>query len=111
MKTEDPLQNVKKATAILIACVVDAVAGTDPNFKDHFLANLSQSYDKIRNDTDDLNALELLSWTRSIITAFDHANGQQEPFLNRQEAKGYLTGGFRARLSHDSVGSRAIVND
>jgi hypothetical protein len=83
VKTEDPLQNVKKATAILITCMVDAMAETDPNFKDRFLANLSQSYGKIRDDTDDLNALELLNWTRSMITGFDHANGQQQPFLNR----------------------------
>ena len=81
MKTEDPIQNVKKATAILITCVVEAMAETDNGFKDRFLANLSDSYNKIRNDTDDLNALELLSWTRTMITGFDHASGQNEPFL------------------------------
>jgi hypothetical protein len=83
MQTEDPIQNVKKATAILITCLVDAMTETDPNFKDRFLANLGHSYGKIRNDTHDLNALELLNWTRSMITGFDHTEGQQQPFLNR----------------------------
>jgi hypothetical protein len=82
MKAEDPIQNVKKATAILITCMVDAMAEKDPNFKDRFLANLSRSYTKIRDDTNDLNALELLNWTRSMITGFDHVNGQQQPFLS-----------------------------
>ena len=83
MKTEDPLENVKKATAILITCVVEAMAETDAGFKDRFLVNLSESYSKIRNDADDLNALELLNWTRSMVTGFDHINGQGEPFLKR----------------------------
>lgn len=83
MKTEDPLDNVKKATAILVTCLVDALEKSDPAFKDRFLANLSESYAKIRNDTDDLNALELLNWTRSMITGFDFINGQQQPFLKR----------------------------
>jgi hypothetical protein len=83
MQTEDPIQNVKKATAILITCLVEAMTEIDPNLKDRFLANLSDSYGKIRNDTDDLNALELLNWTRSMITGFDHVDGQQQPFLKR----------------------------
>jgi hypothetical protein len=87
MKPEDSIQNVKKATAILIACVVDAMTETDPNFKDRFLANLGQSYLKIRDDTDDLNALELLNWTRSMITGFDYVDGQKQPFLNRSPPK------------------------
>ncbi len=83
MSTEDPIQNVKKATAILVTCIVESLSKTDDNFKDRFLSNLEYSYAKIRQDTDDLNALELLSWTRSMITGFDFANGQQEPFLKR----------------------------
>lgn len=81
MKTEDPLQNVKKATAILMTCLVDAMAKTDEGLKDRFVANLDKSYSKIRNDTNDLNALELLTWTRSLITGFDFSGGQKEPFL------------------------------
>jgi hypothetical protein len=63
--------------------VVEAMAKTDDNFKDRFLANLSESYAKIRHDLADLNALELLNWTRTMITGFDHVNGQHEPFLKR----------------------------
>ncbi|UFX41776.1 hypothetical protein HAP47_0020960 [Bradyrhizobium sp. 41S5] len=78
MKTEDPLDNVKKATAILVTCLVDAL---DEEAKARFIANLDRSYAKIRNDANDQNALELISWTRTMITGFDVASGQQRPFL------------------------------
>jgi hypothetical protein len=81
MAKEIEIQNIKKATAILITCVVDAMTSLDVDFKNQFVKNLDQSYAKIRNDTDDLNALELLSWTRTMVTGFDLVGGQQEPFL------------------------------
>jgi hypothetical protein len=37
---------------------------------------------KVRNDTDDPDALELLSWTRTMVTGFDFSGGQQRPFLD-----------------------------
>jgi hypothetical protein len=79
-KTTD-VENVKKATAILITCVVDAMSGLDEDFKNRFVKNLDRDYAKIRHDTDDLNALELLSWTRSMVTGFDFGGAQKEPFL------------------------------
>jgi hypothetical protein len=81
MSGDEPLANVKKATAILFACVVDAMSESDPAFKDRFLSNLGEGYAKIREDSDELSALELLSWTRTMITGFSHVEGQQKPFL------------------------------
>jgi hypothetical protein len=81
MAMGNEIDNVKKATAILITCVVDAMGDLDVGFKDRFVKNLDRSYAKIRNDTDDVNALELLSWTRTMVTGFDFVGGQQGPFL------------------------------
>jgi hypothetical protein len=52
----------------------------DADFKDRFVENLDQSYAKIRDDAD--NALELLTWTRTMVTGFDFSGGQQRPFLD-----------------------------
>jgi hypothetical protein len=80
MARENELNNVKKATAILIACVVDAMSVQDVGPKDRFVMNLDRSYAKIRDDTDDVNALELLSWTRTLVTGFDFVGGIESPF-------------------------------
>jgi hypothetical protein len=82
MAKETKRDNVKKATAILITCIVDAMSDMDADFKDRFVKNLDRGYAKVRNDTDDLNALELLSWTRTMVTGFDFSGGQQRPFLD-----------------------------
>jgi len=37
------IDNVKKATAILITCVVDAMGDLDVGFKDRFVKNLDRS--------------------------------------------------------------------
>jgi hypothetical protein len=67
---------------ILITCIVDAMSDLDADFKDRFVKNLDRSYAKIRDDNDDLNALELLSWTRTPVTGFDFSGGPQRPFLD-----------------------------
>jgi hypothetical protein len=82
MAKDTKLDNVKKATAILITCVVDAMGDLDADFKNRFVKNLDRGYAKIRNDSDDLSALELLSWTRTMVTGFDFSGGQQTPFLD-----------------------------
>jgi hypothetical protein len=68
--------------AILITCLVEAMSDLDADFKDRFVKNLDRSYAKIRDDTDDLKALELLSWTRTMVTGFDFSGGQQGIFLD-----------------------------
>lgn len=78
----EELKNVKKATAIMFAAVVSALGETNPEFKGRFVSKIEDAYAKIRNDTDDLNALELLSWTRTMITGFDQVTGQNNPFFD-----------------------------
>lgn len=84
-KTNDgpELQNVKRATAMMFAALVDTLVGTDSPEAERFAKALDDVYHHIRNDSEDLNALELISWTRSMITGFDRINGQQEPFMKR----------------------------
>jgi hypothetical protein len=77
------LDNVKKATAMMFAALVDTVVGTDSRQAEIFLANLDKCYAKIRNESGDLNALELLSWTRSMITGFDIIEGQGTPLMKQ----------------------------
>ncbi|MBC7584162.1 MAG: hypothetical protein H7316_10480 [Tardiphaga sp.] len=84
--SSEELKNVKKATAIMFAAMVDALTETNPNFKDAFVNRLDQAYGDIRHDSDDLNALELVSWTRTLITGFDHVTGQNKPFFSRNDA-------------------------
>jgi hypothetical protein len=75
------LDNVKKATAMMFAALVDTLAGTDSPQAAQFTEALSKVYAHIRDDSADLNALELVSWTRSMITGFDMANGQKTPLM------------------------------
>ncbi|MBB4398700.1 hypothetical protein [Bradyrhizobium sp. ERR14] len=75
------LNNVKKATAIMFAALVKSLEEVNPGLKEAFVAKLDEGYAKIRNDTDDLNALELLSWTRTMITGFD-LTGESKAFFD-----------------------------
>jgi hypothetical protein len=77
------LDRTKRAVAALVTCVVTTLNETEPSFQERFLANLDKAYCKFRDDTGDdvIQELELLSWTRSLLTGFDHIRGQGKPFL------------------------------
>ena len=77
------LDNVKKATAMMFAAIIDTLVGTDSPQAKVFDQKLDQIYHHIRDDTDDLNALELLSWTRNMITGFSRVDGQGAPLMKR----------------------------
>jgi hypothetical protein len=77
------LDNVKRATAMMFAALVDTIVGTDSPQAKIFVANLDKCYTKIRNESGDLNALELLSWTRSMISGFDVIEGQGTPLMKQ----------------------------
>ena len=78
------VDNAKRGVAVLATCIVESMHETDPHFKVRFLDNLSKAYRKLRDDSnnDELSSLELLTWTRSLITGFDFAEGQGKPFLD-----------------------------
>ncbi|MBP1064597.1 hypothetical protein ACVI1J_006438 [Bradyrhizobium diazoefficiens] len=80
-KKTTELDNVKKATAIMFAALVK-LEDTAPGLNEGFVVNLDTAYTKIREDSDDLNALETISWTRSMITGFDIVSGQTKPFFD-----------------------------
>jgi hypothetical protein len=77
------LDRAKKGVAALVACVVQALNETDPSFQARFLDKLSSAYREFRDhpaDGDGLHDLELLSWTREMVTGFSLATGQGKPF-------------------------------
>lgn len=77
------LGHAKKGTAILAACIVQTLSESDPSFQARFLARLAAAYGELRDNTDGSvqNELELLSWTRELLTGFNMVSGQGKPFL------------------------------
>jgi len=84
------LQRAKRGVAILATCIVQTLAESDPTFQERFLSRLARGYRELKDNTkgDVIQELELLSWTRSYLTGFDHVSGQQEPFLGGQDGGG-----------------------
>ena len=77
------VDNAKRGVSVLATCIVETMNETDPNFRDRFLENLSKAYRKLRDDcdNDELFSLELLGWTRNLITRFVFEDGQGKPLL------------------------------
>jgi hypothetical protein len=80
---ERELQHVKNGMAILVTCLVHTLTKSDPSFQDRFLRHLSEAYYEVRDNSDGevRHELELLSWTRSLLTGFNLITGQGKPFL------------------------------
>lgn len=77
----DHLHQSKRGAAILVACIAQTLNESDPSFEARFVDRLERAYREIRDDADALDALELLSWVRTLLTGFDHTSGQGKPFL------------------------------
>ncbi|PDT19403.1 hypothetical protein CO674_33190 [Rhizobium hidalgonense] len=77
------LHRAKVGVSILATCIVQTMNESDPTFTDRFLQRLSAAYSDLKDNTDGdvMEQLELLSWTRSLLTGFDHIHGQGKPFL------------------------------
>ena len=80
-KTE--LHRAKNGVAILATCIVQTLNESDPTFQQRFLERLSRASRELKDNTDGdvVQEMELLSWTRTYLTGFDHVTGQNEPFL------------------------------
>jgi hypothetical protein len=80
---KDDLRQLKLGTAALAACIVRTLQKSDPDFEERFLATLSDAYYHFRDDADGevVGLLELLSWTRELLTGWNMVTGQGEPFL------------------------------
>lgn len=78
------LDHLAKGTAVLVTCIVQTLNETDPTFQERFLRRLGEAYAELRDNSEQgpLHELELLSWTRSMLTGFNHVTGQGAPFLD-----------------------------
>lgn len=77
----DDLRHLKRATAILAACIVRTLHESDRTFQGRFLDRLGRAYVARRDDQAANHELELFAWTRELLTGFNRIEGQREPFL------------------------------
>ena len=84
-KNLSELHRAKRGMAVLVTCIVQTLNESDPSFQDRFLKRLSEAYYEIRDNSegDVRHQLELLSWTRQLLTGFSLITGQGKPFLDR----------------------------
>jgi hypothetical protein len=77
------LHHVKMATAALLAMLVQTLNESDGTFEARFLERLAKGYREFRDNAagDVRHQLELLSWTRELLTGFNMVEGQGKPFL------------------------------
>lgn len=81
MPDDRNLRAAKKGVSALVATLVQTVEQRDPGFEAAFLRRLEKAYREIRDEDAELDGLEILSWTRSLLTGFDHVHGQGAKFL------------------------------
>ena len=80
---KDDLFHSKRGVAVLVTCVVQTLNESDPSFQTRFLERLGRAYYELRDNSerDEVQAMELLSWTRELLTGWDNIHGQGKPFL------------------------------
>lgn len=78
------LDHLKKGVAVLGACVVQTLNESDPSFEKRFLERLARAYRELKDNTDGdvQHEMELLAWTRDLLTGFNMTTGQGRPFLS-----------------------------
>lgn len=77
------LHLAKRGAVVLVTCIAQTMSESDPTFEDRFLQKLKVAYTELRDghELGDMHALEMISWTRSLLTGFDLTHGQRKPFL------------------------------
>jgi hypothetical protein len=83
MAQANDLESLKKGVALLSTCIAQTLDECSPGAKDKFLAHLATAYRELRDNSegDQTNGLEMLSWTRELLTGFSVIKGPDEPFL------------------------------
>ena len=83
--TEGDLRSAKRGAAILATCIVQTLNESDPSFRDRFLKRLTGAYYELRDNTDGevRHEMELVAWTRELLTGWNWLTGQGKPFLAR----------------------------
>ncbi|MCR5874397.1 hypothetical protein LRS10_09600 [Phenylobacterium sp. J426] len=79
------LHHSKRGVAVLATCIVQTLNEGDPTFQERFLKKLTDAYYELRDNSegDQRNEMELLSWTRELLTGFSQFSGQGKAFLER----------------------------
>lgn len=89
MAEKTDLDRAMRGTAVLASCIVQTLNESDPLFQERFLNRLAEAYTEFRDnvDGDVKQELQLLAWTRSLLTGFDFVQGQGDPFLSDYKPK------------------------
>ena len=84
------LHRAKRGVAILAACVVQTLNESDPSFQARFLERLARAYRELKDNSegDVVQEMELLSWTRELITGFSFVTGQCKLIFPRRNGQG-----------------------
>jgi hypothetical protein len=87
----DDLWQLKTGMAALAVCIVRTLEKSDHSFEESFLANLDRAYDHFRESKvatradgsprEVQNVLEIMAWTRELLTGWSNVSGQREPLL------------------------------
>lgn len=82
---EDDLKSVMRGTAVLVTCIAQALNESDPSFQKRFLDQIDRAYSELQHapGADPIRQLELISWTRELLTGFSMVTGQGKPFLEK----------------------------
>jgi hypothetical protein len=83
VSTEKHLQDAKRGVAILVTCLAQEINEIHPGFLDRFMVRLARAYREVREEDNNhaLDRLELLNWTRELLSGWNMTSGQGEPFL------------------------------
>jgi hypothetical protein len=77
------LNHTKKGAAVLAACIVQTLNESDPSFQERFLERLVRSYEQLRDsELASIHELEMLAYTRELLSGLGWGHGQNEPALN-----------------------------
>lgn len=79
----EKMQSVKTGVAALAACVVQTMEELQPGTRKLFLIKLEEAYRELRDSerSKGVDCLEILSWTREMITGFNPVKGKGESFI------------------------------
>lgn len=77
------LHRAKRGMAILAACVVQTLNESDPSFEERFLERLGRAYGELKDNSegDVRQEMELVNWTRELLTGWSPITGQGKKFL------------------------------
>ena len=68
--------------AVLVTCVVQTLADSDPSFRARFIERLEKaSTEMVKDPRVTVHTLEELAWAKQLLTAFMVVKGEEKAFL------------------------------